>query len=41
MACAILQQMRAVDLPFLTDEEFVVSADALFLDLDRREATDA
>ena len=38
---AILQRMRDVALPPLTDAELVVSADALFLDLDRQEATDA
>ncbi len=41
VAYAILQRMREVDLPPLTDEELIVNADALFLDLDRREATDA
>ncbi len=41
MACEILQRMRNVDLPPLADEELIVSAEVLFLDLDRREATDA
>lgn len=41
VACAILQRMREVDLPPLTDEELVLSADAVFLDLDCREADDA
>jgi hypothetical protein len=41
VACEILQRMRDVDLPPLADEEFILSAEALFLDLDRREATDA
>jgi hypothetical protein len=33
--------MRDVDLPPLLDEELVWSAEALFLELDHREATDA
>jgi hypothetical protein len=33
--------MREVDLPPFVEEELVLSAEALFLDLDRREATDA
>jgi hypothetical protein len=41
VACAILQRVRDVDLSPLTDEELVVNADALFLDLDGREAADA
>jgi hypothetical protein len=41
VACAILQRMRDVDLPPLTDDELIMSADTLFLDLDRREAADA
>jgi len=41
VACEILRRMRDVDLPPLTDEELVLSAEALFLELDRREATDA
>ena len=41
VACEILRRMQDVDLPPLSDEELVLSAEALFLDLDRREATDA
>ena len=41
VACGILRRMRDVDLPPLSDEELVLSAEALFLELDRREATDA
>ena len=41
VACEILRRMRDVDLPPLSDEELVLSAEALFLELDRREATDA
>lgn len=41
VACEILQRLRDVDLPPLSDEELVLSAEALFLELDRREATDA
>jgi len=41
VACEILRRMRDVDLPPLSDEELVVSAEALFLELDRQEATDA
>jgi hypothetical protein len=40
VACEILRRLRDVDLPPLSDEELVSSAEALFLDLDRREATD-
>jgi len=40
-ACEILRRMRDVDLPPLADEELVLSAEALFLELDRREAKDA
>ena len=40
VACEILRRMQDVDLPPLSDEEFVCSAEALFLELDRREATD-
>ena len=39
--CELLRRVRAVDLPPLSDEELVVNAEALFLELDRREATDA
>ncbi len=41
MACEILHRMRDVDLPPLADEELIMSAEELFLDLDRREATNA
>ena len=40
VACEILRRMQDVDFPPLADEEFVCSAEALFLELDRREATD-
>ena len=36
----ILRRSVNFDLPSLSDEEFVLSAEALFLDLDRREAQD-
>lgn len=41
VACEILRRLQDVDLPPLSDEELVLNAEALFLDLDRREATDA
>ena len=41
VACEILRRLRDVDLPPLSAEELVLSAEALFLELDRREATDA
>jgi hypothetical protein len=41
VACEILRRVRDFDLPPLSDEELVVNAEALFLELDRREATDA
>ena len=41
VACEILRRMRDLDLPPLSDEELVSSAEALFLELDRRENTDA
>ena len=41
VACEILRRIRDVDLPPLADEELVLSAEALFLALDRREAKDA
>ena len=41
VAYEILRRMQDVDLPPLTDEELILSAEALFLELDRREATDA
>ena len=37
----ILRRMRDVDFPPLSDEEMISSAEALFLELDSREATDA
>jgi hypothetical protein len=37
----ILRRMRDVDFPPLSDEDMVLSAEALFLELDYREATDA
>ncbi len=41
VTCEILRRMRDVDCPPLADEEMVLSAEALFLELDGREATDA
>ena len=41
VACEILRRMQDVDLPPISDEELVLSAEALFLELDHREATDA
>ena len=41
VTCEILRRMRDVDLPPLSDEELILSAEALFLELDSREATDA
>ena len=41
VTCEILRRMRDVDLPPFSDEELVLSAEALFLELDYREATDA
>ena len=41
VTCEILRRMRDVDFPPLLDEEMVLSAEALFLELDDREATDA
>jgi hypothetical protein len=41
VTCELLRRLRDVDLPPLSDEELVWSAEALFLELDRREATDA
>jgi hypothetical protein len=41
VACEILRRLRNVDLPPLSDEELVANAEALFLELDHREATDA
>jgi len=39
--CELLRRVRDFDLPPLADEELVANAEALFLALDRREATDA
>jgi hypothetical protein len=39
--CELLRRVQDFDLPSLSDEELVANAEALFLDLDRREATDA
>ena len=39
--CELLQRVRDFDLPPLSEEDLVANAEALFLDLDRREATDA
>ena len=39
--CELLRRMWDFDLPPLSDEEFVANAEELFLELDRREATDA
>jgi hypothetical protein len=39
--CEILRRVQDLELPPLSDEEVVANAEALFLELDRREATDA
>ena len=39
--CELLQRVRDSDLPPLSEEDLVANAEALFLELDRREATDA
>jgi hypothetical protein len=39
--CELLRRVRDFDLPSLSDEELVANAEDLFLELDRREATDA
>ena len=41
VTCEILRRMRDVDFPPFSDEEMVLSAEALFLELDFQEATDA
>ena len=41
ITCEILRRMRDVDFPQLSDEEMVLSAAALFLELDYRETTNA
>lgn len=40
LAWEILRRTVDLDLPSLSDEEFVLSAEELFLELDRREAQD-
>ena len=37
----LLRRVQDLDLPPLSDEELVANAEELFLELDRREATDA
>ena len=39
--CELLQRVRDFDLPPLSEEALVANAETLFLELDRREATDA
>jgi hypothetical protein len=41
VASEILKRALILDLPSLSDEELTLSAEELFLDLDRREAKDA
>ena len=41
VTCEILRRMRDADFPSLSDEEMILSTEALFLELDYREATDA
>lgn len=41
VAVAILHRTLQLDFPPLSDEELVLGAEELFLELDRREATDA
>jgi hypothetical protein len=41
VACELLRRMRDIDLPPLSEEDLVLGAEALFLELDRREAADA
>jgi hypothetical protein len=41
VTCEILRRMQDVDFPPLSDEELILSAETLFLELDSREATDA
>jgi hypothetical protein len=40
VACEILRRIRDVAFPPLSDEELILNAEALFLELDRQEATD-
>ena len=39
--CELLRRVQDFDLPPLSEEELVANAEALFLELDHREATDA
>jgi len=39
--CELLQRVRDFDLSPLSEEDLVANAEDLFLELDRREATDA
>jgi hypothetical protein len=39
--CELLRRVQDFDFPPLSDEDLVANAEALFLELDRREATDA
>jgi hypothetical protein len=41
VACEILRRIRDVDFPPLSDEELILNAEVLFLELDCQEATDA
>ena len=41
MIYELLRRVQDVALPPLADEDLVANAEALFLELDRREATDA
>jgi len=41
VTCEILRRMRDVGFPPLSDEKMVLSAEALFLELDNRETTNA
>ena len=41
VAAAILLRILQLDFPPFSDEELVLSAEEVFLELDRREATDA
>ena len=40
VAAEILKRTVAIQLPPMTDEEFVLNAEDIFLELDRREAAD-
>jgi hypothetical protein len=39
LASEIIRRIVVFDLPLLTDEELVLNAEALFLELDQREST--